>query len=292
MIRVQFWGTRGGIPAPQWATGRYGGNTPCVQVTSFQDGTPGAAMRPGDPQVILDGGTGLLTMQPTLMRGPAGHGRGELHFLLSHYHWDHIMGIAFFTPLFLPGNRAVFYGASIEELHTSIERLFTSVYSPIKDPKNLAADLAYRQVALDGMEIAGFHVRAAHNVHPDGSLSFRIQYGPHAVVYTTDHSVEDPDVDSRLVELARGADLWILAAAFSEEYKRDCPGSHSTHLEVTRLAVEAEVETTVLFHHSGYDDSTLDRRELEAAELAKGTQTTVLTARDGMVMDIGNTATR
>jgi phosphoribosyl 1,2-cyclic phosphodiesterase len=289
MIRVQFWGTRGGFTSPQWATGRYGGNTPCVQVTGFEDDTPGAAMRPGNPQVILDGGTGLLTMQPTLMRGPAGQGRGELHFLLSHYHWDHIMGIPFFDPLFLPGNRAVFYGVSIEQLRTSIERLFTSVYSPIKGTQNLPADLAYRQVVLDGMEVAGFHVRAAHNVHPAGSLSFRLQYGSHAVVYTTDHSVEDPDVDSRLVELARGADLWILAAAFSEEYKRGCPGSHSTHLEVTRLAVEAEVETAVLFHHGGFDDSTLDRRELEAAELAKGTQTTVLTARDGMVMETGDT---
>ena len=142
------------------------------------------------------------------------------------------------------------------------------------------------------MEIACFHVRAAHNVHQAGSLSFRLQYGSHAIVYTTDHGTGDPGVDSRLVELARGADLWILAAAFSEEGKRRYPGSHSTHLEVTRLALEAEVETAVLFHHSGYDDCTLDRRELEAAKLAKGTKTTVLTARDGMIMDIGNAATR
>lgn len=292
MIRVQFWGTRGGIPAPQRATSRYGGNTPCVQVTGFQDSTPGAAMRSGNPQVILDGGTGLLTMQPTLMRGPVGQGRGELHFLLSHYHWDHIMGIAFFKPLFLPGNRAVFYGSSIEELRTSIERLFTSVYSPHRGTQNLPASLEYRQVALDGMEIAGFHVRAAHNAHQAGSLSFRVQYGPHTIVYTTDHGVGEPDIDSSLVELARGVDLWILAAPLSEECKRRYPGSHSTHLEVTRLALEAEVETAVLFHHGGYDDGILDRRQLEAAELAKGTKTTVLTARDGMVMEIGNATTR
>jgi phosphoribosyl 1,2-cyclic phosphodiesterase len=289
MIRVQFWGTRGGIPTPQWATGRYGGNTSCVQVTGFQDDTPGAVMRPGNPQVILDGGTGLLTMQPTLMSGPVGQGRGELHFLLSHYHWDHILGIAFFKPLFLPGNRVVFYGATVEELRASIERLFASVYSPIRD-QDLAADLAYRQVALDGMEVAGFDMRAAHNVHQAGSLSFRLQYGPHAVVYTTDHGVGDPSVDSRLVELARGADLWILAALLSEKEKRAYPYmGHSTHLEVTRLAVEAEVKTAILFHHALHcDDSALDRRELEAAELAKGTRTTVLTARDGMVMEIGN----
>jgi phosphoribosyl 1,2-cyclic phosphodiesterase len=267
MIRVQFWGTRGGIPTPQWATGRYGGNTPCVQVTGSQNGTPGAAMRPGNPQVTLDGGTGLLTMQPTLMRGPVGQGRGELHFLLSHYHWDHVLGIAFFKSLSLPGNRAVFFGATVEELRTSIERLFTSVYSPIRGTQNLAADLAYRQVALGGMDVAGFDVRAAHNVHPAGSLSFRLQYGPHTVVYTTDHGVGDPDVDSRLVDLARGADLWILAALLSEEDKRAYPDvGHSTHLEVTRLALEAKVETAVLFHHNRYDDNTLDRRQLEAAE--------------------------
>lgn len=289
MIRVRFWGTRGGIVSPGRATQRYGGNTPCVQVVGFQGGKPGAAMRPGNPHIILDGGTGLASLQMTLMRGPWGQGRGELHLLLSHYHWDHIIGLPFFAPMFVKGNRVVFYGASIKDLRSSIKRLFTSVYSPVKGTQNLSADLEYRRVEPSGMEVAGFQVRAAENRHPSGALTFRIQYGPHVVVYSTDHGAGELEVDSRLVDLARGAHLWILDAPFTQEQRERREGwGHSSHLEAVKLALQAGVETAVLFHHnSEHDDGTLDRMGLEAAKVAAGTRTKVLVARDGMVMDIG-----
>ena len=32
------------------------------------------------------------------------------HIFMSHLHWDHIMGLPFFVPAFIPGNRVVIYG--------------------------------------------------------------------------------------------------------------------------------------------------------------------------------------
>jgi phosphoribosyl 1,2-cyclic phosphodiesterase len=290
MIRVRFWGTRGSIVSPGRATRRYGGNTPCVQVVGFQNGEPGAAMRPDNPHVILDGGTGLASLQTTLMGGAWGRGRGELHLLLSHYHWDHIIGIPFFGPLFVKGNRVVFYGASIKDLRSSIERLFTSVYSPLKGIQNVSADLEYRRMEPGGMELAGFQLRAAETRHPGTTLAFHIQYGPHVVIYSTDHEAGDLEADSRLVDLARGAHLWILDAPFTQEQRQRREGwGHSSHLEAIKLALEAGVETAVLFHHnSEHDDSTLDRMGLEAAKVAASTRTKVLMARDGMVVEVGD----
>jgi ribonuclease BN (tRNA processing enzyme) len=140
------------------------------------------------------------------------------------------------------------------------------------------------------MEVAGFQVRATENRHPGVSLTFRIQYGPHVVVYSTDHEAGDLEVDSRLVDLARGAQLWILDAPFTQEQRERREGwGHSSHLEAAKLALQAGVETVVLFHHNpDHDDSTLDRMGLEAAKLAAGTQTAVLMARDGMVVDVGD----
>ena len=289
MIRVRFWGTRGTITTPGRATLRYGGNTACVQAIGFQGGEPGAAMRLGNPQLILDGGTGLVSLQTVLMAGPWGRGRGELHVLLSHFHWDHLIGFPFFAPMFVKGNRVTFYGVSIEAVRSSVEQLFTSIYSPLKGIQNVKADLAYRRMEPSGMEIAGFQVRAAENQHPGGSLSFRIQYGSHAVVYSTDHEVGDQEVDSRLVELAQGAHLWILDNQYAPIERLNRKGwGHSSHLEAVQLALEAGVETAALFHHDpNHDDSTLDQIALEAAESAAGTQTKVLMARDGMVVDVG-----
>ncbi len=289
MIRVRLWGTRGAISTPGPATQRYGGNTACVQVVGFQDDGPGRAARPDNPQLILDGGTGLAFLQTTLMRGPWGRGEGELHILLSHYHWDHLMGIPFFRPMFVRGNRIFFYGSSVQALRSSIERLFTSIYSPLESAQNVAADLEYHQIEPDGMEVAGFSVRTAETRHHATTLAFRIQYESHVVVYTTDHGAGDAEADAQLVALARGANLWILDAQFTAEQERDLQGWwHSSHLGAVKLAMEAGVEKVVLFHHDpAHNDGVLDRMGLEAAEMAAGTGTATLMARDGMLLDVG-----
>src|SRR5688572_1671274 len=93
---VRFWGTRGSIATPGPGTLRYGGNTACVEVRSAA-GT----------LVVLDGGTGLRGLGQALARG----GRPlRGHLLISHTHWDHIQGIPFFAPLFVPGDEWDIYG--------------------------------------------------------------------------------------------------------------------------------------------------------------------------------------
>jgi len=69
-----------------------GGNTSCVEVTG------------GGSRVILDAGSGIRALGDALMK------RGEhkrVHLLLSHVHWDHVMGIPFFAPLYIPGSEVV-----------------------------------------------------------------------------------------------------------------------------------------------------------------------------------------
>jgi|SRR5271165_1211380 len=88
-MRVRFFGTRGSIATPGPHTLRYGGNTSCIEVQSSA-GT----------LVILDMGTGAAVLGRELMaRGEPSRG----HILISHTHWDHIQGIPFFAPLFVPG---------------------------------------------------------------------------------------------------------------------------------------------------------------------------------------------
>src|SRR3990172_2066012 len=90
-LRVVFWGTRGSIAKPGPATVRYGGNTSCVEVRS-----------PRGTLVILDCGTGAHGLGQALLASGERPLRG--HILLSHTHWDHIQGIPFFAPLFVPGS--------------------------------------------------------------------------------------------------------------------------------------------------------------------------------------------
>src|SRR5579872_3887735 len=81
-MNIRFWGVRGSIPSPGPATVRYGGNTSCVEVR-LDDGT----------LIILDAGTGIRQLGATL-------GACRATLLLSHYHWDHIQGLPFFSSAF------------------------------------------------------------------------------------------------------------------------------------------------------------------------------------------------
>ena len=87
-MRVTFYGTRGSLATPGPATLRYGGNTSCVAVRS-DSGT----------LVMLDIGTGAAVLGRELM-GQGGKISG--HILIGHTHWDHIQGLPFFAPLFVP----------------------------------------------------------------------------------------------------------------------------------------------------------------------------------------------
>ncbi len=75
-MRINFWGVRGSLPAPELHAWRYGGDTPCLEV------------RASNQLLILDAGTGIRDLGQHLMtkRPPTGL---LAYLLLSHYHWEH-----------------------------------------------------------------------------------------------------------------------------------------------------------------------------------------------------------
>ena len=93
---LTFWGVRGSIPTPGKSTLRYGGNTPCIELT-FKDG----------PLLILDAGTGIRELGKKLLQNKS---PVHAHLFISHYHWDHIQGLPFFKPAFDDKNKIVIMG--------------------------------------------------------------------------------------------------------------------------------------------------------------------------------------
>jgi phosphoribosyl 1,2-cyclic phosphodiesterase len=85
-MEIRFWGTRGSIPSPGPNTLEFGGNTTCLEVVL-------ASGR----RIVIDGGTGIRLLGDHLKTTVA---TIRIHLLLTHNHWDHLIGLPFFFPIY------------------------------------------------------------------------------------------------------------------------------------------------------------------------------------------------
>lgn len=167
-------GVRGSLPVSRPQTVRYGSCTSCVQVVA-DNGTC----------LLLDGGSGIYEAGAQYMRA----GRSEpLHVFITHAHWDHIQGLPFFIPAFIPGTRITFYGCNqgglpFKEL---LGRQMSSPYFPV-EAISWQADITYTTIGESQLEVGGITVRSTYAEHPGMTLGLRIEYGGHSMVYLPDN---------------------------------------------------------------------------------------------------------
>ena len=276
---LRFWGVRGSTPTVDKATWRYGGNTACVELTT-----------PVGARVILDCGTGLRMLGRHLEAAQEPE-KLEPHIFVTHYHWDHIQGIPFFSPLYSEQNRFHFYSFRSEYLGAgSLKRVFEAQMAYPYFPVDLAAMCAKREFTElsggDELSVPGARVTARWLHHPQGCLGFRFETSAGTVVYATDNEPGDPKLDKSLRELAEGADIFINDAQFTpEQLSGERKGwGHSSWLEGVKIAEEVGVKNLVLFHH---DPDSADKAVDSILRFARGRFANVWAAAEGMVMTLG-----
>jgi phosphoribosyl 1,2-cyclic phosphodiesterase len=232
-MRVKFWGVRGSTPSPQPQNMRYGGNTPCVEVTV------------GDERLILDAGTGIRNLGNAMLDARNGH--LDTHLFLSHLHWDHIEGIPFFRPMYDPSWK----------IHVHAERLDALVgvmaapFFPLP-MENMGARQHLHELGAGTTSLKSCTIEAVGLFHPQGCFGFRIASDGATFAYASDTEPGDAEGDRRVRELARDADLLVYDAHFlPQELEQSKRGwGHSHWQEAVSIAQEAGVRRLVLFHHA------------------------------------------
>ncbi len=252
-FEVRFWGVRGSIPTPGPQTKRYGGNTPCVEV------------RCGDELLIFDLGTGARALGDALLAATKPV-RGSI--FISHYHYDHLQGLPFFGPIFVPSNVFTLYGSprNGQSVKQILGGQMVQPYFPVTAEGVFRAQLTYRDLAAsDTLEVGPARVSMLELNHPGGNLGYRVDCEGRSVVYATDVE-HGSELDPGFFEFVRGADLLIYDAMYTEdEYVgRSGPArtgwGHSTWQAAVHAADASGVKTLVLFHHDpGRDDADMDK---------------------------------
>jgi len=317
--RVRFWGTRGSLPVALTAAGlrrkmtrllrnaegrrfasdreiesylesqdfavagTYGGHSSCVEIET------------GSPEYVLcDLGSGARAFaQAALARhGPASP--QTYHIVVSHVHWDHIMGLPFFIPAYIPGNRIRIYGGH-PELETALRRQQDRPSFPV-DFRAFKADIEFvRLEQAQDCEIAGMRVTTKLQHHAGDSYGYRFEDGRRTVVYSTDseHKLADPAETDGFVSFFRKADVVIFDAMYSlaDAVSIRADWGHSSNIVGVELCQLAEAKHLCLFHHEpAVDDEAIsgllaDTRRLE--EITRtGAPLRVSAAYDGMEIEL------
>jgi phosphoribosyl 1,2-cyclic phosphodiesterase len=254
-MHVRFWGTRGSIPAPGAATRRFGGDSACVEV------------RIGDRVIVLDAGSGIRRLAHQLIAAPP----RSIDVLLTHCHYDHIIGLPFFLPIFAHNPPVTLWSGHLygkmttEEIVAAFMRPpFFPVGPDVFDPQTRYLDFAPGAVLEP---FSGVTIETGALNHSDGAVGYRVSAGGATLAYITDHEIgPSPEADAAVTRLCRDADLAVFDTTYTPE---EAPGfvgwGHSNWGTAGTLARAAGVKQLALFHHRPRrSDDQLARIEAEA----------------------------
>lgn len=276
-FKVRFWGTRGSIPVCGEAFRRYGGNTPCIEMIC------------GGRSLLFDAGTGIKPAGVALRES----GARDLQLFFTHFHYDHVIGLPFFVPLYDPAIRLEIWSGHLAGKMSTQEMLrglMREPWFPIEISMCRAALLSRDFHSGDVLRpMPGVTIRTGSLNHPGGCIGYRVEFEGRSVALISDTEHVEGVLDPTILQLIDRADLVIYDAAYTEEELPRKKGfGHSTWQQGVKLCKAAGARKLALFHHDPFrNDAGL--AELEA--LAKAAFAGAFTARDGQTLAIATQRT-
>ena len=280
---VKFRGTRGSYPTAKANFLKFGGNTACVEV------------RCGKQLIILDAGTGIIDVGIDEIKNSIINQEKEplqATIFLSHIHQDHIQGLQFYKPLFIPSSTINLFGLNTndEDLKETLKTILFDKVFPLgiddirsnfninnfsqndvvvisQDGEIKTYDILDENIKtnIDDIVVSAYKTAA----HPKcGCLCIKIQYKGKTLVYATDKE-SYIGADKKFIQFAYGCDCLIHDAQYTyQDYINPIQPKqgygHSTFEMAIETAQLAKAKKLFFFHYDpDYDDNKLSMLENE-----------------------------
>ena len=232
-MKLKFLGVRGSRPTHKRSLLGYGGNSTslefCVDDNFY---------------IFLDGGSGLVRRGTELTEESPHH---RYHFLITHTHWDHILGFPLFQPFYNANNEVFFYASNTSRAN------FTDLFLGLQRESNIPVPMAELRAQMRFKTIfpgSPFTIENKVSVntlqlnHQGITLGYRLESGRSSVCVITDNApigggnylgegmVEaakgrEAQFDESLVQFLKGAHTVVFDTHFTEDnLKKDLGAFH------------------------------------------------------------------
>lgn len=293
-MKLKFWGTRGSLPRPIdhntlvnliLTLAQKASDNGITTLEEFQEFiTKGKAIRPltfgghtsctevshGETSCYVDMGTGITDAGQHSMSIK----RTDFTIFQTHLHWDHIMGMPFFIPIYIPGSNITIY-----HVHANapdfIRLQFNGVNFPVRWDQ-LAANIEFKQIRLyDKVSIGSMTVSPFALDHPGGSFGYRFEANDQSAAIGVDGEYKRFTPKELGHDLAYYQNLDLLV--FDAQYEMDELSSrfdwgHCSPPIGVDLALREGIRNLVLTHHDPRSNEEKGLRMKRDAEKYKASQ--------------------
>ncbi|WP_461209056.1 MBL fold metallo-hydrolase [Desulfocurvus sp. DL9XJH121] len=237
---IRCWGSRGSIPVSGREYVRYGGDTTCIEVRNAADDI-----------IVVDAGSGIRRLGVSLLA----QGRLEMTMLFTHAHWDHILGLPFFKPVYIPSGKIDIHGCPFEigDLFGVLRNVMNAPYFPVQY-ENLLSSRDHNLACSLDLNVGGMKITSINLSHPNQGQGYKFEEDGRSFVFLTDNELDvvhpGGATYAEYLKFSRGAELLVHDAEYyPEEYERLTKGwGHTVYTRALELAMEAGVARFGLFH--------------------------------------------
>ena len=269
--KITFWGVRGSFPTPDHDKMNFGGHTSCVSIENGKD------------LLIMDMGTGMKNLGEKIISDS--NAPSTINIILSHYHWDHVIGFPMFAPLFSDKFKINIYGKKdAVELKEIINYMLNPIFWPVSF-EDFKAEINFYTVKNNEIKISDLmHIKSQIHHHPNGAFSYKIKSQNKMISYITDCEYISGEPTEKLIKFSQNSDLLIHDSHFTtQDLPKHKGWGHSSCNQAVSMAKKSNSKQLALYHYSpNYNDTQIQSMEIESQKLFKPT----IAAKQGLVIYI------
>ena len=236
--KLIFWGTRGGLPSGEITSAKYGLATSCVEL-SFSD-----------RHIILDAGSGISLFGKQIDLND----RKPIDILIGHYHYDHLIGLPFFLPLFNGNHTVRIFLPELEGKHgiEAIDKLISPPLFPIT--RDMFSDNVSFHSFVPGETLTlGLHdtIETSLFPHPGKNCGYRLnRRDRNTLCYISDIENESDTTLDDVIKFIKNCNHLIIDSSYTKEESKSRKGwGHLNLDDIEMIASRLPGLQIYLYHH-------------------------------------------